>query len=115
MNQVAVYIITGCVMFVMGFAGLVIQKHLLRKVLALNIMGSGVFMVLTAVAHWTGGSRPDPVPHALVLTGIVVAVSASAFGMMLIRRVFEETGKSELPGDDEDRIYDPDSGDKEIQ
>lgn len=30
---------------------------------------------------------PDPVPHALVITGIVVMVSATAVALSLIRRL----------------------------
>ena len=45
----------------------------------------GVFMMLVALASRTTGiaTRPDPVPHAMVLTGIVVAVSATALGLAL--------------------------------
>lgn len=53
-------------------------------------MGAGVFHVLIAVAYRGLDTPPDPVPHALVLTGIVVAVSATAlaltFGQRLERR-----------------------------
>jgi multicomponent Na+:H+ antiporter subunit C len=45
-------------------------------------MGTGVFMVLVTSA--LGQGQPaDPVPHAMVLTGIVVAVSATAFALAL--------------------------------
>jgi multicomponent Na+:H+ antiporter subunit C len=45
-------------------------------------MGTGVFMVLVATAV-SDGRVADPVPHAMVLTGIVVAVSATAFSLAL--------------------------------
>jgi multicomponent Na+:H+ antiporter subunit C len=46
-------------------------------------MGAGVFHVLIAVAYRGIETIPDPVPHALVLTGIVVAVSATALALTL--------------------------------
>jgi len=58
-------------------------------VLALNVMGAGVFLVLIAVAYRGAGTPADPVPHALVLTGIVVAVSATALALALGKRLGE--------------------------
>jgi multicomponent Na+:H+ antiporter subunit C len=43
-------------------------------------------MLLVAFA-WHPDGPPDPVPHALAITGIVVAVAATALGLVLIRRV----------------------------
>lgn len=113
MSQPVLYSVAGVFLFFTGLYGLIAHAHLMRKILALNIMGSGVFMVLTALAHRSPGSPPDPVPHAMVLTGIVVAVSATAFALMLIRRVFEDTGKAQLPDEDEnDRRTSVHSGDE---
>lgn len=50
-------------------------------------MGGGVFHVLVAVAYRGLDTAPDPVPQALVLTGIVVAVSATAFALALGQRL----------------------------
>jgi multicomponent Na+:H+ antiporter subunit C len=41
----------------------------------------------------------DPVPQALVITGIVVAFSATALAVALMLRLFEETGQSTLRTD----------------
>lgn len=102
MSQSVLYSVTGVFLFFTGLYGLIAHAHLVRKVLALNIMGSGIFLVLVALAQCAPGSPPDPVPHAMVLTGIVVAVSATAFALMLVRRVFEETGKPRLPDENGD-------------
>jgi len=50
-------------------------------------MGAGVFHVLVAVAYRGLDAAPDPVPQALVLTGIVVAVSATALALALGQRL----------------------------
>ena len=94
MTNVTLYALCGVVLFGIGFYGVVILGHLLRRVIAFNLMGTGVFLILIAFAHRTPGGRPDPVPHAMVLTGIVVAVSATA--LALLRRFHRETGQTEL-------------------
>jgi len=91
------YAICGVVLFGIGFYGVVICRHLLRKLISLNLMGSGTFLVLVALAHRTPGGQPDPVPHAMVLTGLVVSVSATALGLALLRRFHGETQQTELP------------------
>lgn len=90
------YAFAGIGLFLVGLHGLIVYAHLLRKILALNVMGSGVFLVLVALAR-RAGQAPDPVPHAMVITGIVVAVSATALALVLLRRLKEKTGRTELP------------------
>ncbi len=89
MNPVTLYSFVGVFLFAMAFYALVIYDHLLRKILALNIMGSGIFLILVALAHRSPNGPPDPVPHAMVLTGIVVAVSATALALTLACRIHE--------------------------
>jgi multicomponent Na+:H+ antiporter subunit C len=97
MSPVFLYALVGVGLFCLGLYALIVHAHLLRKILAINVMGSGVFLVLAALAKRTGDTAPDPVPHAMVITGIVVAVSATAFALMLMLRVVAETGRAELP------------------
>ena len=90
MTAASLYALCGIALFGIGFHALVVHVHRLHKVLAVNIMGSGVFLVLVALAYRTPNAPPDPVPHAMVLTGIVVAVSATAVGLSLVRRIYCE-------------------------
>ncbi len=92
------YTFVGIGLFCLGLYALVVHAHLLRKILAINIMGSGIFMVLVALAGRTG-STPDPVPAAMVITGIVVALSATALALTLMLKISATTGRAEL--DDE--------------
>jgi len=78
--------LAGAALFGLGVHALLVRPSMLRKVLAVNVAGTGVFLLLVAGAQ-RGDSPPDPVPHALVLTGIVVAVSATALALALIRRL----------------------------
>ena len=97
MSIVFLYALVGMGLFLLGLYALIKHAHLLRKVLAINIMGSGVFLVLVSLGGRTAGTSPDPVPHAMVITGIVVAVSATALALALILRVQAETGRAQLP------------------
>lgn len=99
------YALAGALIFTAGLYTLLVSAHLLRKVLALNLMGSAVFLFLVSTAR--RGPRPDtappdPVPHALVLTGIVVALGATAFALALARRIYFKTGHSRLPEDEDE-------------
>lgn len=85
----------GALLFAMGVAGVILLDHLLRRILAFNLMGSGAFLVLVGLAQRAG--VPDPVPQAMVLTGIVVAVAATALALALARRLFALTGGYTLP------------------
>jgi multicomponent Na+:H+ antiporter subunit C len=89
------YALTGCGLFVIGVHALVVQPHLLRKVLGVNVAGAGVFLLLVALSHGGPGEIADPVPQAMVLTGIVVAVCGTAVALVLAGRVWEATGKAE--------------------
>ncbi|MFQ5488822.1 MAG: NADH-quinone oxidoreductase subunit K [Gammaproteobacteria bacterium] len=97
MNHVTFYALVGVGLFTQGLYALIMHMHLLRKILAINVMGSGVFLVLVALAARTQGAAPDPVPHAMVITGIVVAISATALALALMLRVQAETGRDQLP------------------
>jgi len=76
------FLLVGAALFALGIAGVFRESEALRRIIAVNVMGSGVFLFLVAIAA-RGGGRPDPVPHAMVLTGIVVAVCATAVALAL--------------------------------
>lgn len=83
-----IYGLTGLFLFVVGLSGFLFCGELLRKILAANIMASGVFLVMVTIAYGSG-QLIDPVPHAMVLTGIVVSVSSTAVALALACRVQE--------------------------
>ncbi|NTX17156.1 NADH-quinone oxidoreductase subunit K [Myxococcus sp. CA051A] len=101
MNPWAVYALSGVAMFSVGLVGLFSHQHVVKRILASNIAGSGVLIVLVALARRAPSGVPDPVPHALVLTGIVVSVSSTALGVALARRMArlraQEARASERP------------------
>ncbi len=97
MTTETLYALVGVGLFILGLYALFVRANLLRKILAANVMSSGVFLVLVALARRTGTVAPDPVPHAMVITGIVVAVSVTAFALILMLRIAMKTGQTELP------------------
>jgi len=99
MSAIHLYALAGAGLFALGLYALIVHAHLLRKILAVNVMGSGVFLVLVALARRTGDAVPDAVPQAMVLTGIVVAVSATALALTLMLKLAAETGQATLPED----------------
>lgn len=102
--SVIVYALAAVVLVGIAVWSFIVRADLLRRVIAFNVLGAGVFLLLVAIAKRVPDAAPDPVPHAMVLTGIVVAVSASAFALVLLRRIYDVTGRLVLPDDDpEDR------------
>lgn len=96
-----IYLLLAAALFGIGLFGLIVYASILRKILALNIMGSAVFLLLASVAARDGTDAPDPVPHAMVLTGIVVAVSVTALALAIARRLHADTAALTLPEDDD--------------
>jgi multicomponent Na+:H+ antiporter subunit C len=66
-----------------------------------NLIGSDVFLLLGIIARKGAAAAcaADPVPQAMVITGIVVAFSASAIAITLVLRLFQETGRVTLRPD----------------
>ena len=100
MTSGLLFALVGIALFGLGAAGVLLIGHLLRRILAFNLMGSGAFLVLVGLAQRNG--VPDPVPQAMVLTGIVVAVAATALALALTRKLHALTGRLDLPEDADD-------------
>ncbi len=102
MTTAALFAICGATLITIGAFGFFAQTHLLRRILAFNIIGSGVFLMYGGLGNRLPELGADPVPQAMVITGIVVAFAATALAVTLIVRLVEETGEPILPGEEED-------------
>lgn len=87
MTEATIYGIAGLAVFGLGLMGALGATGRLRRLVALKLCSVGAGFVLIAAAARTPPALPDPVPHALVITGIVVMVSATAVALALIRRL----------------------------
>jgi len=101
MNAATLFGVCSAALVGLGLYGLIIHPRPLRKILAFNLLGSGVFLLFGVVARRgaAAGMGGDPVPQALVITGIVVAFSATALAVALLLRLLHETGRTTLNAD----------------
>jgi multicomponent Na+:H+ antiporter subunit C len=100
MTGPTLYALTGAALVGIGFFGLISARHLLRRVVGFNLIGSGLFVFLGAAG--ARGDAADPVPQALIITGIVVALSASALAVGLVVAQARASGRATLPEEDEE-------------
>lgn len=106
MTAALAYAIAGVLLVAMGLAAMLLQPHLVRCLIAFNVMGGGVFLVLLGLAPGHGSSA-DAVAQTLILTGIVVAVAATGLALALGRALHQAGGDLRLDhpanreGDDE--------------
>ena len=98
------YYETGAViLFGIGFTTLLMHRNLLKKIIGLNFMDSGLYLFLAAKGYIAGRLAPiimngdtdptkyvNPIPTGLVLTGIVVSVSVTAFLLALTCRLYDK-------------------------
>ncbi|MEA1906296.1 MAG: cation:proton antiporter subunit C [Euryarchaeota archaeon] len=102
-------------LMMIGFYAMIAKKNLIKKVIGANIFQTAIFLFYVSLADVTGGTAPilvgghggehaehvehaadviytNPVPHCLILTAIVVAVSTTAVALALIIRIYNEYG-----------------------
>ena len=90
------------ILFGIGFANLLFQKNLIKKIIGLNIMDTAVYLFLAEKGYISGRIAPividgiqdtemyiNPIPSGLVLTGIVVSVSVTALMLSLTVRLYK--------------------------
>ncbi len=94
--------LTAAALVGLGLYGLIVNPQPLRKVLAFNVTGNGVFLAGAVIARRGAASAMsgDPVPQALLITAIVVSFAASALAVGLMLRRYSETGTNTLTADD---------------
>jgi multicomponent Na+:H+ antiporter subunit C len=93
-----------------GFYTVISRGNLIKKIAGLNIFQTSVFLLYISIGYVNEGTTPiiaegftkysNPLPHVLILTAIVVAVSTIALGLALIVRIKEAYGTIE-----EDEIH----------
>ena len=98
MSAATLYGLCGAALVGLGLYGLLVNPQPLRKILSFNLVGSGVFLLFGVVARRGAalGMGGDPVPQALVITGIVLAVSATGLPAAPPRRLPDATGSAAL-------------------
>ena len=98
--------------FALVFIGLyvvLVKRNLIKVIIGISIIDTGVNLFLIAVGYIRGGTAPifsaaaedatrmvDPVPQALVLTAIVIGVSVLALALSLAIRLHGHYGTLDL-------------------
>ena len=101
------------ILFGIGFTTLLFHRNLIKNLIGMNIMDSGVFLLLASMGYIRGRRAPiiengvteasayiNPIPAGLVLTGIVVSVSVTAVMLALTVRLYKRYHTLDL-----DEIY----------
>ena len=101
MNSATLFGLSSAVLVGLGLYGLIVDPQPLRKVIAFNLLGAGVFLLFGVVARRgaAAGFAGDPIPQALVITGLVVAFASTALAVALTLRLVQETGRATLEPD----------------
>jgi len=102
------YIGSSC-LFVIGLYTVLTHPNLLKKIIGINIMETSVFLFFVSIGFVHSGRAPilqiegneiiqyvNPLPSALILTGIVVAVSITVYGLSMIIKIYDAYGTIEL-------------------
>jgi len=97
------------ILFSMGTLIVLTQTNLIKKVIGINIMETAIFLFFITVGNIHGGVPPifdplnpdiiyvNPLPSVLMLTGIVVSFSVTAFALALIVKLYIYYGTISAP------------------
>jgi len=100
--------IGAAVLFVIGLYTVLTHSNLLKKIIGVNIMETSVFLFFVSIGYVQGAQSPildpssgnliyvNPLPSAMILTGIVVAVSITAYALSIIVKIHEAYGTIDL-------------------
>jgi multicomponent Na+:H+ antiporter subunit C len=95
------YAAVALALFGIGFMTLLINRNLVKKLLGLCIAETAVYLFLASIGFISGRAAPiivdgnqnagayiNPIPTGLILTGIVISVSVTAFAVALITSLY---------------------------
>jgi len=101
------YIGAAC-LFVVGLYTVITHSNLIKKIIGINIMETSVFLLFVSIGFVSGAEPPilavgetggffvNPLPSALILTGIVVGVAITVYGLSMVIQIYKEYGTIEL-------------------
>ncbi|MFO7991899.1 MAG: cation:proton antiporter subunit C [Thermoplasmata archaeon] len=90
--------LAGIILLLIGLYGLITNRDLIKIVISINVLSTGVFLFFTSLGHVSGGNAPliindsmvDPIPATLMLTTFVIDVAETAFALALILKMRSE-------------------------
>ena len=102
----------SAVLLLIGLHGILARTHLVRKLMAMNVMQVAVIIFFIAISAKSEATAPiavddgaspiadayiNPLPHALMLTAIVVSVSTTGVALALLIRIYRRYDTLEEP------------------
>ncbi|SVD25957.1 uncharacterized protein METZ01_LOCUS378811, partial [marine metagenome] len=94
-------------LLLIGLYGMLARPNLIRKLMAMNVLQVAVIMFFIALSAKSGATAPiatagerdllsqsyiNPLPHALMLTAIVVSVATTGVALALLVRIHRRFG-----------------------
>ncbi|MDD3073429.1 MAG: cation:proton antiporter subunit C [Eubacteriales bacterium] len=88
------HFLAAMLLFIIGFYTMLTDSNLIKKVIGLNIMDTGIFLFFISLGYSGGlaGGEVNPLPSALIYGGLAAAVSLTAFGLAMIVRLYKYYG-----------------------
>ena len=99
------YYVAAFGLIIIGLYIMLVKKNLIKMIIGLSIIDTGVNIFLIAVGYLSKGTAPifsrkellssgmvDPVPQALVLTAIVIGVAILALALSLAVVLYQHYG-----------------------
>ena len=99
------YYLGSIALIVIGIYVVMAKKNLIKIIIGLDIMDTGVNLLLISIGYIKGSTAPienvpgpyvDPIPQALVLTAIVIGVSVMALALSIAMGIYRKTGTLEI-------------------
>ena len=100
--------IASILLIMLGLYGVLTNRNIIKIIISLNVFEIGLNLFIVSIAYVEGGVAPilsattdnamfmDPLPHALVLTAIVIGVGTTALGLAFAKKVYAKYGTYEL-------------------
>lgn len=91
----------------LGFFGIIFKQNLMMKIIAMDVMSTGVIAFYVLVAAHSGFFTPivgdrdnvayaDPVPQAVILTAIVIGFSIQALMLVGVMKLAQDNPTLEV-------------------
>jgi NADH-quinone oxidoreductase subunit K/multicomponent Na+:H+ antiporter subunit C len=108
MSLQGLFLYNAAALVIIGIFGILTRKNIIKILLAINILQTGVNLLLVAIGWRPEGLAPiiteqtgnvvsfvDPLPQAMVLTAIVIAFGTTALGLMVAIGYYRSHGSLE--------------------
>ena len=90
----------GIVIVLVGIYGMLTKRNIIKMVMSLYIMNSGVILLFVSIGYIVGGQAAifddskklmvDPLPQAVMLTTLVIGLGITALALALAIKIYDE-------------------------